>query len=461
MKKDSGAGGAKGAEHRFDEAAEALRGMLEGRGCAYEIFFEEDEGLGAEAKDGTVDALKVRHGSGVGVRVIRGRRPGFAYAGALDIDALADTVERALDASNGADEDEALSFPAPPATYPDVCGTCDGADFAGKTESVVERAILVEKGALERSPEIRRVRKASFDGRLISTRVINSEGVDVSQTATYYTAQVMAVAERDGEAEMGWDMAFSHSAGGLDPGKVGAEAAERALRLLGARSMETARLRAVLENTVVCELLEALSGSFLGNNLFKGKSMLMGRLGEKVFSDIVNIWDDGLLEGGWGTSSADSEGMPMEKTCLVEAGVVRGFLFDSYWAGRMKARPTGNASRAGYAATPGVGITNLYMEPAQGAVPLEELFEEAGSGIFITELMGVHTINPVTGDFSLGASGLRIEGGALATPLRGLAIAGNLIELFEKIVATAVDRRFLGPVGAPSILISELEVSGS
>ncbi len=445
----------------FEEAAAALKGFLAGCGCAYEMFFMEDDGIGAESKDGAVDALKARRGRGVGLRVIRGRRPGFAYASTFEKDALKELVERALAASDGADEDEALFFPAPPEAYPEVRGICDETGQGGGAEAVIEKAVLVEKGAMEISDEIRRVRKASFDSRRISTRVINSEGVDAAHRATYYTAQVMAVAERGDEAQMGWDMGLSHRGGDIDALKVGREAAERALRLLGARTIKTARLPAVLENTVVCELLEALSGSFLGDNLFKGKSMLRDRAGDKVFSDIVSIWDDGLLEGGWATAQADAEGLPMEKTCLVERGVVKGYLFDSYWAARMNARSTGNASRSGYASSPGVGLTNLYMDPAEGAGSLEDLFSEAGRGLFITELMGVHTINPVTGDFSLGAGGLWIEGGELRYPVRGLAVAGNLLKLFEKVLATARDMRFLGSVGAPSILISELEASGS
>jgi PmbA protein len=445
----------------FAGAVEVLKGLLGGRGCAYEMFFVEDEGIGAESKDGGVDALKARRGHGVGLRVIRGRRPGFAYASTFEKDALKELVDRALAASDGADEDEALFFPAPPPTYPEVRGICDEAGEGEGAEAVIEKAMLAEKGAMDVSDEIRRVRKASFDSRSIRTRVINSEGVDAAHRATYYTAQVMAVAERGDEAQMGWDMGLSHRGSDIDAMKVGRDAAERALRLLGAETIKTARLPAVLENTVVCELLEALSGSFLGDNLFKGKSMLRDRAGKKVFSDIINIWDDGLLEGGWGTAPSDAEGMPMEKTCLVERGVLKGYLFDSYWAARMHARSTGNASRPGYAASPGVGVTNLYMDPAPSAGSLEDLFGEAGRGLFITELMGVHTINPVTGDFSLGAGGLWIEGGELRHPVRGLAVAGNLLELFEKVVATAGDTRFLGSVGAPSILISELEASGS
>jgi len=461
MSEKGGGGEPEKEESIFSEPAEVLSGLLRERGLAYEIFFVENEGVGAESKGGAVEGLKGRRGRGLGLRVIKNNRPGSAYSSALDSKALLETVERAASGAMVTDEDRGLFFARGQPLRARASGVYDDSSESMDAGLAIERAVLVEKGAMESSGEITRVRKASFESQSISTRVLNSEGVDAWHRATYYTAQVMAVAERGGEAQMGWDIGLSHMESGVDPLKVGRGAAMRAQRMLGARTMETARVPAVLENTVVCELLEALSGSFLGDNLFKGKSMLRDRAGERVFSRVVNILDDGLLDEGWATAPADAEGLPTEKTPLVEDGVVRGYLFDSYWGARMKARSTGNASRSGYMDTPSVGITNLYMEAAPGAGSLEDLFREAGRGLFITELMGVHTINPVTGDFSLGAGGIWIEDGGLEYPVRGLAVAGNLLSLFEKVEATAGDVRFLGPVGAPSILISELEASGA
>jgi len=447
----------------FSSPAHSLRGLLAGRADEHELFFIDDDGVCAESKGGVVDSLKAHRGHGVGVRVISDGRPGFAFSSDFERASLEAVVKNALAASHDTDRDEFLSVPEGGSIASAIERSALYDDFyrPGQSEAAIEGAVLVEKGAMDFSDEVVRVRKASYEAHRLRTRVLNSKGVDASHSATFYTTHVTAIAERAGEAQMGWDMALDHLGSKIEPHEAGRNAAIRAVRMLGARSIASERLPAVLENTVVCELLEVLSGSFLGDNLAKGKSMLRDKVGKKVFSPIVNIRDDGTMRGGWSTSSSDAEGLPAQNTALVTEGVLRGYLFDSYWAGKMKSASTGNATRSGYTDTPGVGLTNLYMEVPAGAGGIEDLFSEAGRGLFITELLGVHTINPVTGDFSLGASGVWIEGGRLSYPVRGLAIAGNLLGLFGKVIASASDMRFLGSIGAPSILINELEASGS
>lgn len=448
--------------HTFDKAVEILSGLLAGQGCEYELFFMNEDGISAESRDGAVDSLKVKRNHGVGVRVIHEGRAGFAYSSLFERDALRETVNKALSLSALTESDVFMCVPGGGEELLETpLGIYDDSYAPGLAGGVIERAALVEEGARAFSADVKRVRNAAYQERRLCKRLINSKGVDAVERATFYTGHVTAVAERGGEAQMGWDMGLSHFREKVDPYQTGSSAANRAVRMLEARTIKTALLPAVLENTVVSELLEALSSSFLGDNLFKGKSMLRDRRGEKVFSEAINIIDDGAMKGGWSTSRFDAEGLAMSKTSLVADGVVEGYLYDSYWAARMKAEPTGNAVRGGYTGVPGVGVTNLYMEAPSWAVGIEDLFHEAGRGLFITELMGVHTINPVTGDFSLGASGLWIEGGALKYPVRGLAISGNLLKLFGKVVGIGSDMRFIGPIGAPSVLVNELEVSGT
>ncbi len=454
--------GKRGDEQIFTGAVDTLRTLLDGAVDEYELFFMKTDGISAESRDGAVDSLKATRGHGVGIRVILEGRVGFAYSSLLENNAFGETVKKAISLSALTESDPFMSIPEGAErlseTHPDLYDESYAPDSA---HGVIERAALVEEGARAFSKEVVRVRNASYQERRVQRRLLNSRGVDAVERATFYTGHVTAVAERDGEAQMGWDMGLNHLRENVHPFKTGSDAAARAVRMLGARSIKTAKRPTVLENTVVCELLEALSSSFLGDNLFKGKSMLRGRDGEKVFSDLVNIWDDGTMRGGWSTSSFDAEGLSTAKTSLVSEGVVRGYLYDSYWAARMKAVSTGNAVRGGFMDSPGVGLTNLYLETSSEAPTLEALFSEAGNGLFITELMGVHTINPVTGDFSLGASGMWIEGGTLQYPVRGLAVSGNLLNLFDSVAAIGSDMRFLGSIGAPSILINELEASGA
>ncbi|HLC18810.1 MAG TPA: TldD/PmbA family protein [Thermodesulfobacteriota bacterium] len=444
-----------------EEAIGALVKLLAGGVDSYEIFFSSDFGVGAESREETVDALKVSSNKGVGLRVIKNGRLGFGFTSVLTGEALTELVANTVDGSVEASSDEFLTFPSPPEAPMEDRGTgvFDETFGTSTEEEKIQKAIDIERSARGCSPRIRRVRKASYSESIKFIRVVNSRGVDCTHRATYFSGSVTAIAEEDGASEVGWEVGMGHKKNEVDTARIGEGAARNAVRMLGARRIKTVRCPALIENTVVCELLEALSGSFLADNVHKGKSMLKDRVGAKVASVKLNVIDDGTLPGGWATSPFDGEGSPRGRTTLLKEGVLNGYLYDSYWAGRFAVKSTGNASRSRYNSMPSVGISNLYIE--EGEKGIEELFRKMGSGLFITELMGVHTINTVTGDFSVGASGLWVEDAAPRYPVRGMAVAGNLLGLFSSIEEVGGDMRFIGSIGSPSILFKEIEASGS
>ncbi|MFQ5735889.1 MAG: TldD/PmbA family protein [Thermodesulfobacteriota bacterium] len=447
-------------EEAAGRSIDAIKRLLKGRADAWEIFYSFDTGVGVEAKDGQVDALKARTGSGVGLRTLRGGRQGFGFSSVLSEGAFKELVDNTLAGSLEAARDEFLSFPSPaPAPPAGALRVFDDRWDEGTEQARLATAIEIERVARAYDSRINRVRKASYQESLRYSRVVNSNGVDASHTATYYSGSVTAVAEQDGESQMGWDMEMGHTRDRVDPDQIGTRAGQTAVRLLGARKIKTVKCPAVFENLISCEMLEALATSMLGDNVRKGKSMLIDKVGKKVVSGVLNVWDDGLLPGGWSSSAFDGEGVPRSRTPLLSAGVLRGYLYDSYWAKRAGAASTGNASRSSFKGLPSVGISNLYIE--NGTKTLDELFSEMGDGLFITELLGVHTINSVTGDYSLGAAGFRVEGGKVAYPVRGMAVAGNLLDTLMKVGGCADDLRFVGSIGAPSLLINEIEASGS
>ncbi|HHL40825.1 MAG TPA: TldD/PmbA family protein [Deltaproteobacteria bacterium] len=442
---------------------EAVEGFLRGRVDDYEIYFSAHRGVNVESKDGKVDFFKVKSGAGVGVRTLKASRLGFSFTNVLEKAALEAMVDSAVEGSGLATADEALGFPEPGRGGSGL----DAGDLLVYDPSLLElpedekigAAVAVEEAARSHDRRITKVRSASFSESVQGHRVVNSKGVDVTHRATYCSASVMAVAEADGSSEMGWEVMMGHSMADVDPRRVGRAAAERAVSMLGAGRIETVRSPAVLENLVALELVEALASSVLADNVCKGRSMLAGRLGEKVVSEAVSIRDDGLLRGGWNSSLRDAEGVARRTTCVIERGVLRSYLYDTYWAGRSGAESTGNASRSGYGSVPAVALSNVYVEA--GDLPLDALIAEMGEGLFITELMGVHTIDRVSGDFSIGAGGFRVEGGRVGRPVRGMAVAGNLLELFSRVERTGSDLRFMGAVGAPSILLGRIDASGT
>lgn len=442
-------------------AIETLRKFLKGKADSFEIFFSHEEGLGVEAKDAQIDSIKVRSCTGVGLRTILNKKSGFGFSSVLTEEALEGLVRSSLSGSLEASADEYLAFPSPAAKTPseERLGIFDAAFKEVTEEEKLKTALGIEKSAMGYDRRIKRVRKASYSETLHTSRIVNSNGVDLAHRATFYSASVTAVAEENGESQMGWEIGMGHERASIDPEAIGAGAGKNACGRLGARNIKTVKCPAVIENMVACELLEALAGSFLGDNVRKGKSMLTGKVGKDVASSLLNVWDDGVLPGGWATSSFDGEGTLKEKTPLLRKGVLTGYLYDTYWAARAGGRSTGSASRSNFKGLPGVGISNLYIE--KGETPLEGLLMEIGKGLFVTELLGVHTINTVNGDFSLGAAGFWVEGGRPAYPVRGMAISGNLLELFLKVGRLGADIRFIGSIGAPSLLINEIEASGT
>jgi PmbA protein len=208
----------------------------------------------------------------------------------------------------------------------------------------------------------------------------------------------------------------------------------------------------------VADLIEFLSSSFSAEEMDKGRSMLAGRVGEQVFAEGITLIDDGLLPGGYATSPFDGEGTPSQETVIIDGGFFSTPLYDLYTARKHGKDPTGSASR-GIKSPPGISPSNLYLK--KGRKTSNQLLDGITNGILITDLMGVHTANPVTGDFSLGASGILIEKGKLTRPVRGFAVAGNVLEILRRVTDIGDDLRFFGSVGAPSVRISELSLGGS
>ena len=172
----------------------------------------------------------------------------------------------------------------------------------------------------------------------------------------------------------------------------------------------------------------------------------------------MTIYDDGLLEGGLGTAPADDEAVPIQRKTIISDGRLLLFLHNTYTARKDKTLSTGNGMRGGFKGVPGVGITNLYIEP--GECSQEGIIEQAERGLFVTEVMGMHTANPISGDFSVGATGFWIENGAKAYPVREVTIAGNILELMKNVDVVGCDLRFSGRIGSPSLLIKELSIGG-
>jgi len=437
----------------------ALEKYLKEKKCdGYEIFIMERDHLLADAREGAIESFEEATEWGVAIRILNDQRLGFAYATSSDRAILERSVDNALAASKEVDVDPGLSFVAEQKISPfDWCHfdkRLGEIPVADKTA----QALQLEKGALSVDSRVKKVRKAIYEESILRTRLINSEGVNLSLANTMVGGEIMAVAEGDGDSQWGWDYGFSHTLDGIDTIAIGERAARSATRLLGAKPITSRRSPICFHPTVASQLLKILSKGFFGDNICKKKSPLIDKLGEELYSKKLCIINDGRREGGYGSMTFDANGWPTQKTYLVKDGIVSNWLTDTYWGKKLKVPSTGSAIRDSIKDLPEIGIQNLYIEPS--GTTRQELFTKMGSGFFVTDVIGAHTINPITGEFSVGAEGLWIENGEEAYPVKGVAIAGSLHDLFKNVVEVGNDLRFIASAGSPTILISELQISG-
>lgn len=428
-------------------------------GCdSAEVFMTSGKGTTVEIKGGEIDALDRDHYFGYAIRVINAERPGFSYS--TQKEAWKETLERAIKGAQLSDPDPYLDI-ASPEDIPFI-ETFDEKISSLDTDFLADMVRLIESSAFEFDPRIKKIRKAS--GSLASSEVllINSKGVNASYKSTSLSGQIMVVAEDGNDSQMGWGYDIARFFDDIDFPSIGRDAARRATELLGAKGVTPLRGEVLFENHISTEFLGVLASAFSSENVQKGKSLLAGKVGSGVVSEKINLIDNGLLKGAVGSRPFDGEGIPTGKTTLISKGVLQGFLYNIKTARKEKRNSTGNAVRGGIESLPSVGINNLFLEASapEFSHKREELIGMIKRGIIVTEVMGIHTANPISGDFSIGVTGLWVEDGHITHPVKEAAISGNLLDLFKKIVAVGKEIRFYGKIGAPEILFEGIDISG-
>lgn len=428
-------------------------------GEALEAYAEESRRTEVEVRGGEVEGLRFAGSRGVGVRVVAGGRLGYAWAADPSPEEVLEAVARAREnaALAAPDEHNVLPGPAPIAPMPELFRP---AQAAMPTDRKVALALDLERATVGADPRVRRVERAEVGDAVSGVAIASTAGIEAAYERTDCWCATVALAEEGDETQTGFSFRIGRELDELGWEDVGREAAARAARMLGAAKPPTARLPVVLDPFAGSSFLGVLAGALSAESVLKGRSLFAGLVGERVASEAFVLVDDGRLLAGPAAAPFDDEGVPTARTALVTEGVLRGFLHDTYTAHRAGTVSTGNARRAGYRSTPGVGATNLHLLP--GAEPPERLLARAEGGVLIQDVSGVHAgANPVSGEFSVGATGLRIgPGGELAEPLREMTVASTLPEILRAVVAVAHDLRFFASVGVPTVLVGEMTVGG-
>jgi PmbA protein len=288
--------------------------------------------------------------------------------------------------------------------------------------------------------------------------IMNSKGLYAYETGNYCGIYIFLVAEDENDAQNGFSSMSVRKAWDLSPARIGKEAARNAIRALHAKRVGSGHMPVVLDPYVATRFCGIIASMVNAEAVQKGKSLLAGKVGEQVASSCLSIVDQALLPDGIGSYRFDSEGVPAQNKTVIENGVLNTYLHNTYTAGKEGGKSTGNAQRGSFRGLPGVGSSNFSVVP--GFMEQEYLLDGIEQGLYVTEVMGMHTANPISGDFSIGAAGLVIENGVLSYPFRGVTIAGNMAEFLMNIDALASDLRFYGGKGAPSLRLKELSIAG-
>jgi PmbA protein len=427
-----------------------------------EAYVSRESGREVRVHGGEVESLTAAVQTGVGIRAWSGHRVGYAYGTDLSEAGVAEIAARAAEAAEVADEDE-FAAPPRPAEIEALPGLSDPSVAEWEASRLAELALTVERSALESDPRLVGVEQAVYADAAEQVAISSSAGVAGEyETSTCY-AYLQALAEGEGARETGLGFGLARGPRGLDPEAIGAEGARRALEMIGAAKPESRSCPVVLDATVAASFVGLVGGGLGAKAVQRGRSPLAGRLEENVASEAFALHDDGREPSGPASAPLDGEGVPRRRTALIEGGRLRSYLYDTYTANREGGASTGSAARGSYRSLPSVSTSNLVVAP--GSHSFEELLAQAGEGVFVNDVAGLHSgVNPVTGVFSVGASGRMIRGGQLAEPVREFTIAGELVAMLGAVSAAGAEPRWVpfgGSVSTPPLLIAEMAISGS
>ncbi|HXM45126.1 MAG TPA: TldD/PmbA family protein [Bryobacteraceae bacterium] len=440
-------------------AAEIVQQALAAGATDAECTIGAGEEFSASVRLRELETLKEAGSRGAGLRILKGRHTGSAYTSDLSGEGIRHMVRSAVELAEITTED-------PHAGLPDAAelGSIPGdlgmycADVAGlATELKIDMARRAEDAALRADPRIANSEGASFDTHVGRHAFANSRGFAGEYRASYCSLSTVPVAREGESMERDYWSTTARGFAGLEkPEDVGRIAAQRAVRRLGARKVETQKVPVVFEPRTARSLVDNIFDAVHGGAVYRNESFLAGKLGERVASEKLTVIDDGTIPGLFGTSPYDDEGVPTRRTVVIEKGVLRSYLLNTYTARKLGLRTTGNAAR-GLAGNAGVGNGNLYIERG-GATP-EQLIAGIRDGFYVTELIGFG-VNIVTGDYSRGAAGMWIRNGELAFPVSEVTIAGTLQQMLVDLEAVGSDLEFRGAMAAPTLVVGEMTVGG-
>ena len=447
------------ASAQLQELADRVVGQVR-TGEQLEAFVSRGSETDIRVYEGEIEHFVSAQSEGIGIRVIRDGRTGFAYAGTLDQAAIASVLEQARDnvAFGTPDEWAGLAEHDGVAVTPQELWS-EALD-AFPTDRKIEIAKELERLSRAADPRVR-VDDANYSDAAGEAAVASSTGIRVSGRENGCFVSVSTLADEGDETQTGFGFSVGRSPDEFDLHRAAREAADRATRLLGAVKPPSKRVTVVLDPYVTAQFLGVISSALNGENVIKGRSLFANRMGEQVASPLFTLIDDPTNPKAYTATDIDGEGLAARRNSLIESGVLQGFVHSSYSARRAGTASTGNAVRGGFKGTPGVGCMAMQLLP--GTRSQAELIADVHDGVLVQMVQGLHSgVNPISGDFSTGASGLLISNGQLGAPVREFTIASTLQRMLKDIVEVGGDVDWL-PMRASgvSLVINDVTMSGA
>jgi PmbA protein len=439
-------------------------------GEGLEVYVTRGTDSEVRAYEGEVESLTSADSSGVGIRVLVdgdapdaeaiGSRVGFAWAGSLDPDIIAATLADARDNARFATPDPDVVFAAPDGVAATELDLWDDGVASTPMEKKVELAIQLERATRAADPRVRQVSSADYSDSRTEVALASTTGISSYRRRTTAFLSVDAIVGEGADTQTGTGFSVGRGPGELIPDDAMDDAVLRATRMLGAQKARSGRCTVVFDPRVVSTLIGIVSSALSGEAVVKGRSFFAGRIGETIAVPTVTLVDDPTDARAFGAASHDGEGLACRRNVLISDGMLRMFVYDTVSARRAGTTSTGSAVRGGFAGTPGAGCRALVLSP--GDQSAEQILAAVGDGLFVQSVSGIHSgVNPVSGDFSVGAEGLMIRDGALAEPVREITVASTLQRMLQSVVAIGADLRWLpGSAAGQTLAIADMQLSG-
>jgi PmbA protein len=425
-----------------------------------EVYASRGVETDVRAYDGEIEQLSSAASAGVGIRVVADHRQGFAYAGTLDVEAIAETLAEARDNATFATPDEHLGLARPDDVAAAALDLWDDSLSSLSTSAKVEMALELERRVRGGDPRVRQVDAADYGDMAAESAIATSTGITATARRTICSLSVSAIAGEGTDSQTGVGFSAGRGPGDVDSERAATDAIERATRMIGATKVKSGHCVVVFDTRVTSTLLSIISSALSGEAVTKGRSIFADRIGEEVACPLVTLVDDPTDARAFGASTHDAEGLACRRNVLIDNGVLRRFVFDTTAARRAGTVSTASAVRGGYATTPTAGCRALLLSP--GSLDADGILAHVGEGLFVQSVTGVHSgVNPVSGDFSVGVEGLMIRNGVLAEPVSEGTIASTLQRMLQSIVHVGSDVEWLpGLAAGQTLAVDGMVLSG-